>query len=62
MAKMEDRRKALELFKPTIVEHRAEEDAVSAKMAKQRAARLARDADGQPPPEPDPAARVAKRR
>jgi alpha-beta hydrolase superfamily lysophospholipase len=61
MPKTEDRRKALELFKPPAVVQ-PEEDPVAEKMARQRAARLARNADGQPLPEPDPEARVAKRR
>jgi hypothetical protein len=61
MPKTDQRRKALELFKATAVVQ-PEEDPVAEKMARQRAARLARNADGQPPPEPDPEARVAKRR
>jgi len=62
MGKTTDRKKALEVFKPAIAVHHAEEDPVARNMAKQRAARVARDVSGHPPPEPAPGARVAKRR
>ena len=62
MGKTTDKREALQLFKQATAEQRPEEDSVASNMAKQRAARLARDANGHPPPELDPGARVAKRR
>jgi hypothetical protein len=62
MPMKENRRRALELFKPAAVDVRADEDPVMSNIAKQRAARLARDANGDPRPESNPDARVAKRR